>query len=58
MSRETTNKILELVEEGVFDAQFALNACLQWMGEYEVQSMVDNQVDWDDLGLGSDDEEE
>lgn len=40
MSREATNKVLELVEEGVLDPQTVILACLKYMSEDDVADMA------------------
>ena len=40
MSRETTNRLLEMVDEGVLDARTLALACLKYMSEDEVEDMA------------------
>ena len=40
MTREATNKILEMVEEGVLDKDNVILACLKYMSEDEVVDMA------------------
>lgn len=40
MSRETTNKLLEMVDEGVLDARTLALACLKYMSEDDVEDMA------------------
>jgi hypothetical protein len=40
MSRETTNKLLEMVDEGLLDARTLALACLKYMSEDEVEDMA------------------
>jgi hypothetical protein len=40
MSRETTNKLLEMLDEGVLDARTLALACLKYMSEDEVEDMA------------------
>lgn len=40
MSRETTNKLLEMVDEGLLDARTLAIACLKYMSENEVADMA------------------
>lgn len=60
-SRKVTKKILELIEEGVLDAEVVVNACLKYMSEADVLDMaeenefLDEAVDEDEE---EDDEEE
>lgn len=40
MTREATNRILELVEEGILDRDEVIMACLKYMSEDEVADMA------------------
>ena len=40
-SRENTNKLLELVDEGVLDPVQVLTAALNWHSDYEVGEMAE-----------------
>ena len=40
MTREATNKILEMIEEGVLDKDTVIMACLKYMSEDEVADMA------------------
>lgn len=40
MTRQTTNKILELVEEGLLDRDTVIMACLKYMSEDDVADMA------------------
>lgn len=40
MSREATDRILELVEEGVLDRDTVILACLKYMSEDDVREMA------------------
>lgn len=40
MSRETTNKLLEMVDEGLLDARTLALACLKYMSEDDVKDMA------------------
>ena len=51
------SKIIGLVDDGILDAEATLQSILQWMSEADIQDMVDNQPDWDGLGLGTDDDD-
>jgi len=43
-TRKVTNQLLELIEEGILDAQKVLEACLQYMSEADVADMAhDNE---------------
>jgi hypothetical protein len=39
-TRKVTNQLLELIEEGILDAQTVLEACLQYMSEADVADMA------------------
>lgn len=40
MTREVTNKLLELVEEGIINKDTLIMACLKYMSEDEVADMA------------------
>ena len=40
MSREYTNKLLEMVEEGLLDRDSVIMACVKYMSEDEVRDMM------------------
>lgn len=40
MSRETTNRLLEMVDEGALDARTLALACLKYMSEDDVEDMA------------------
>jgi hypothetical protein len=40
MSRETTNKLLEMIDEGMLDARVLALACLKYMSEDDVKDMA------------------
>ena len=40
MARQATNKILEMVEEGVLDRDTVIMACLKYMSEDDVADMA------------------
>jgi hypothetical protein len=40
MTRQTTNKILEMVEEGLLDRDTVIVACLKYMSEDDVADMA------------------
>jgi len=54
-NRKTTNKILELVSDGVLDAETVLAACLGRMSERDVYDMAEAH---EFLELNNDDEVE
>jgi len=39
-TRKVTNQLLELIEEGILDAQTVLKACLSYMSEADVADMA------------------
>lgn len=47
MTRECTERLLEMVEEGVLDSDYLINACLSYMSEDEAKEMAEkNEIDW------------
>lgn len=52
-TRQATNKILELVEEGILDKDTVIQACLGYMSEDEVADMAHKN----EFFMGFDDEE-
>ena len=54
--REATNKVLELVEDGMIDKDYLIMACLKYMSDDEVADMA--HVNEIDLGLDEDDEDD
>ena len=40
MTREYTNKILEMVEEGILDRDNVIMACVKYMSEDDVKDMM------------------
>lgn len=53
MTRRYTNKLLEMVDDGVLDARAVLGVALKAMSEAEVESIAQ-----DDYGIDLDEEEE
>lgn len=43
MPRQYTIQLLELIEEGVLDAETVLKSCLCYMSEADVQDMVESE---------------
>lgn len=41
MSQEYTNKLLEMVEEGILDKDLVIMACVKFMGENKVRDMME-----------------
>lgn len=47
MSREATNKLLEMIEEELIDPKDVVMMCLKYMSEDDVKDMCDiNEVFW------------
>jgi len=45
VTRKVTNQLLELIKEGVLDAETVLKACLYYMSEADVADMAhDNEL--------------
>jgi hypothetical protein len=42
MSRRFTNKLLEMLEDGMIDKDIVIMACLKYMSEAEVQDMMEH----------------
>jgi len=55
MAREATNKILEMVEEGLLNRDTVIMACLKYMSEDDVKDMAHANEFFD---LDDDEEEE
>ena len=57
MSRKYTNRLLEMVDEGLLDARQALLMCVKYMSEDEVADMIRfNDLSEQLLGEGFTDE--
>lgn len=41
MTREITNKLLEMVDEGLINKNDLIVACLKWMSEDDVREMAE-----------------
>ncbi len=41
MTREYTNKLLEMLDEGILDKDVVITACLNYMSEYDVRGMME-----------------
>ena len=54
MSREYTNELLDLVEQGLLDKDAVILACVRYMSEQAVQDMMElngfNEVEYEDDG--------
>ena len=53
-TRKVTNQLLELIEEGILDAQTVLETCLQYMSEADVADMAHSN----DLLIEEEDDDE
>ena len=53
-SREATNKLLEMIEEGLLDKDMVIMACLKFMSEDDVEDMCHAN----EFFLSEEDEEE
>jgi len=58
MQNATHNALLDLVEEGVMDPMTVLRVALQWMGDDEVERMVNECPDFEGTGLQDDEDDE
>ena len=48
MSRETTNKLLEMIDEGLINTRDIVIMCLKWMSEDDVKEMCKaNEIDFE-----------
>lgn len=62
MAREYTNRLLEMVDEGLLDKDTVIMACLKYMSEADVQDMMeanefileDEEEDEDEEGFSRD----
>ena len=46
--RKATNKVLEMIDEGMLDAEEVVMMCLKWMSEDDVKAMCEaNEIDLD-----------
>jgi len=52
MTRQYTNQLLELIDNGILDAETVLRSCLSYMSEDDVQDMAESE------GFIEEDEEE
>jgi hypothetical protein len=58
-TRETTNKILEMIDECVLDPKDVVMMCLKWMSEDNVKEMCEaNEIYFDDEDYSDYSEEE
>ena len=57
MSRECTNQLLEMIDEGLLDPAPLLTHCLGWMGEGDVRAMcAAHGIEWQASGEEEPDE--
>lgn len=40
MTRQYTNKLLEMIEEGLVDKDYVITACVKYMSEDDVKDMM------------------
>jgi len=43
MTRQYTNQLLEMIDNGILDAETVLRSCLSYMSEAEVQDMAESE---------------
>lgn len=55
--RNVHNELLDCVEGGEISADTVLRVALQWMGDHEIERMVNECPDFDGLGLADDEDE-
>jgi hypothetical protein len=48
MTREATNKLLEMIEEGLLDKDTVIMACVKYMSEDEVADMCEANMFFED----------
>ena len=41
MSRKYTNKLLEMIDDGLIDPEIVMTACLKYMSEDDVKDMME-----------------
>ena len=41
MARFYTNKLLQMIEDGLINKDQVISMCLEWMGEVDVEDMMD-----------------
>ena len=52
MSREATNKLLEMIEEELIDPKDVAMMCLKWMSEDDVKAMcAANEIDLEEIEI-------
>ena len=42
MTRQYTNQLLEMIENGLLDKDTVINACVEYMSENEVRDMMES----------------
>lgn len=48
-ARKYTNKLLEGIEEGIYDKDYVILACVKYMSEQEVEDMMHiNEMNYDE----------
>jgi hypothetical protein len=48
MTRQATNRLLEMIEEGLLDRDTVIMACVKYMSEDDVADMCHANEFWDD----------
>lgn len=57
MTRECTNQIMEMIDEGLLDARHIVACCLAYMSENDVRDMAEcNEIEWQASGEEEPDE--
>lgn len=49
MARQATDRVLEMVEQGILDRDTVIMACLKYMSEHEVADMAHANEFWFDV---------
>ena len=57
MQNATHNALLDLIEDGVIDPMTVVRVALQWMGDDEVERMVNECPDFEGTGLPDDEQD-
>lgn len=59
MSRECTNQLLEMIDEGLLDARDIVLCCLKYMSEDDVRDMAHaNEIEWQSESFEEDPEDD
>jgi len=57
MENETHNQLLDMMDEGVINAEWLAQRCMAWLGEHELKNMVNHQPDFRELNLFGEEED-